>query len=90
MEIIGTLGTIQWDYFGKVTRIYRANRGDWESIPLPVSFERDDLYRAQMRHFFKVCRHNERPICTLEDGVRALELALAVHKSQEIGARVGV
>lgn len=90
LEFIGTRGTIQWDYYKKVTRIYRVNQGDWEAIPLPVSFERDDLYRAQMHHFLRVCRHHERPVCTLEDGIRALELALAVHNSQEIGARVVV
>lgn len=90
MEIVGTHGTIQWDYYGKVTRIFRVSRGDWEATPLPASFERDDLYRAQMRHFLRVCRHGEPPVCTFEDGVRALELALAVHKSQVIGGRVDV
>lgn len=85
-EIVGSQGSIRWDYYGKVTRIYRLDRGDWETLPLPESFERDDLYRAQMRHFLRVCRQQESPQCTLEDGVRALELALAVYKSQQIGA----
>lgn len=88
LEIVGTQGTIQWDYYGKMTRVYKADQDAWMTFPLPDGFERDDLYRAQMRHFLDVCRRDINPVCTLEDGVRALELALAVLKSQEVGAMV--
>jgi predicted dehydrogenase len=45
--------------------------------PVPDGFERNQLFMAQMRHFLEVARGEAEPVCTLDDGVRALELALA-------------
>jgi len=36
-----------------------------------------------MRHFLSVARGETKPICSLADGKRALELALAAHTSQK-------
>jgi hypothetical protein len=44
--------------------------------PLPDGFERNQLFVAQTQHFLKVAAGESAPICTLEDGVRALEMAL--------------
>jgi len=39
------------------------------------------MFHDQMRHFLAVCRGEAVPRCTLEDGVRALELALQAQSS---------
>ncbi len=49
----------------------------------PAGFERNDLFLDEMRHFVQVVRGEVQPACTLEDGLRALELALAAHRSAE-------
>jgi predicted dehydrogenase len=54
----------------------------------PAGFDRDELFRAQMRHFLELACGRAAPACTLEDGVRALELALAALQSQEQGAMI--
>jgi predicted dehydrogenase len=46
------------------------------------------MFMEEMRHFIAVAHGKEEPICTLEDGQRALQLALAVHQSQATGYRV--
>ena len=33
------------------------------------------MFLEQMKHFLAVVRRNAEPICTLHDGIRALELA---------------
>jgi predicted dehydrogenase len=38
-----------------------------------------------MRHFLRVASGEEDPLCTLDDGIRALQLALAAHSSQAQG-----
>jgi predicted dehydrogenase len=43
-----------------------------------------------MRHFLAVCRGEAEPLCTLEDGVEALRLALAAHTSAEEGKLVKI
>ncbi len=36
------------------------------------------MFLDEMRHFLDVVNGKEEPVCTLEDGIRALELALQI------------
>jgi predicted dehydrogenase len=83
VEVVCTGGTIRWDQAGDGLEIYSADTKKWKKYPLPEGFERDDLFREQMKHFLEVVEGKAEPVCTLEDGVRALELALAAHRSAE-------
>lgn len=85
LEIIGVQGTIQWDNADGAVRLYRASLGQWEAFPAPEGFERNHLFLAQMRHFLEVANGIAAPLCTLEDGIRGLQLALAAHTSQNQG-----
>lgn len=88
LEIVGSNGTLRWDNADGVLHAYRmplpfGEWGDSPSAPIvetfapPPNFERNHLFLAQMRHFLDVARGQAEPVCTLADGVRALELALA-------------
>jgi predicted dehydrogenase len=66
-------------------RIYRSETGDWQVYPPPAGFERNELFLAEMRHFLQVVKGEAEPICSLADGIHALQLALAVHDSQQQG-----
>ncbi|HEX9618409.1 MAG TPA: Gfo/Idh/MocA family oxidoreductase [Anaerolineales bacterium] len=90
LEIVGTSGTLRWDNATGVLQVYRAEKGEWESFPPPPRFERNDLFLAEMRHFIEVVRGETAPRCTLDDGRKALELALAAHESQERGAMIAL
>ncbi len=87
LEIVGTRGTLRWDNADGVLHFWQADVpfGDYRAEPPeyhetvfapPEGFERNDLFVAQMRHFLDVARGISAPRCTLEDGIRALELAL--------------
>jgi predicted dehydrogenase len=82
VEMIGTQGTIRWDNADGATRLYRAEAGQWETYPAPEAFERNHLFLDLMRHFLEVASGKAEPLCTLNDGIRALRLALAVYASQ--------
>ena len=88
LEIIGATGTIRWNNEDGTVHLYRAAVGEWETFLAPQGFERNDLFLEEMRHFLAVVRGEAQPACTLGDGVRALELALAAHQSAEIGLAV--
>jgi predicted dehydrogenase len=60
------------------------------TFPAPEGFSRNDLFLAEMRHFLAVAKGEAQPVCTLQDGVRALELALAARRSAEQGILVKV
>ncbi len=81
LEIVGSQGTILWDNADGVARVYRAATAGWEAFPPPAGFERNDLFLAELRHFIAVIRGEAASLCTLEDGIETLRLALAVHKS---------
>ena len=49
----------------------------------PEDFERNDLFLAEMAHFLSVIRGETQPACTLGDGIRALEIALAASRSAD-------
>lgn len=84
LEIIGAQGTIRWDNADGAVQVSVAGAdgkpGDWQTFPVPVGFERNVMFLDQMRHFLAVCRGEAEPLCTLDDGMRALENALAVHR----------
>lgn len=90
LEIVGTLGTIQWDNTDGVTRVYRVSDQSWQVFAPPQGFERNDMFIAQMRHFLNVTRGQSKPICSLEDGIRALELALGALESAQKGKFVKI
>lgn len=86
LEIVGTRGTIRWDNSDGTASIYRASgqseQDGWQSYAPPAGFDRNAMFLSEMRHFLAVIRAAEDPLCTLQDGRRALALALAAHQSQ--------
>jgi len=96
LEIVGTNGTLCWDNADGILHLYKmsASFGSYsdqppapvmETFPLPEGFERNQLFVAQTRHFIETARGESEPLCTLNDGVQALRLALAAYESQETG-----
>ncbi|MEW5870896.1 MAG: Gfo/Idh/MocA family oxidoreductase [Chloroflexota bacterium] len=83
LEIVGTQGTIRWDNTDGTVHLYRAGVDHWERFAVPDGFERNHLFLAQMRHFIDIVNDRAEPLCTLEDGLQALKLALAAHESQQ-------
>jgi predicted dehydrogenase len=85
LEVIGTQGTIRWDNADGATHVQQASDEGWQTYPPPQGFERNHLFLEQMRHFQEVVQGRAEPICSLEDGVKALQLSLAAHASQDQG-----
>lgn len=81
LEVIGTHGTLSWEYASGGVRLFRAGDEDWQQFPAPPGFERNHLFLEQMRHFMALVEDGIEPVCSLQDGIRALELALAAHTS---------
>ncbi len=79
LTLIGTDGTLHWDYHRGDIRL-RTVQGD-RTYRHPEQFDRNDMFLAEMKHFLAVVRGEEQPRCTLRDGRRALEVALAAHRA---------
>lgn len=87
LQIVCSQGRLEWDAAnGKLLQI-EASGVQREFTP-EAGFERNHLFIAQTRHFLEVAQGSAAPLCTLEDGVRALQIALAAHAAHESGQRV--
>ena len=101
LEIVGTNGTLRWDNADGSLHLqqFPAPFGSFSHNPPdpitqtfspPDGFERNQLFVSQIRHFLEtVCGESE-PICTLEDGIMALRLALAAKESASTGGKVNL
>ncbi len=98
LEIAGTNGSLCWDNADGTLQLYKmpAPFGSYSANPpapvvetfaLPEGFERNHLFMDQMRHFIDVVQGIQ-PVCTLDDGIQALRLALAAKESQQTGRAV--
>jgi predicted dehydrogenase len=88
LEIICTQGTLRWDNADGTVRVARAapdgKTSSWQEYPPPGGFERNSMFLDEMRHFIQVVRGEAEPLCTLQDGVMALRLALAARQQQRV------
>lgn len=84
-EIIGSAGTIRWDQSDHIAHIFKASENKWENIKPPEGFDRSQLFVEEMKHFLDVIYGNAQPVCTLDDGVRILQMVLAIYESNKKG-----
>jgi predicted dehydrogenase len=84
-NVIGTQGTLKCDFSDGAVNVYRAENRAWETYPLPPGWERNVMFMEEMSHFLAVARGEAQPACTLEDGIRVMDLIAAIQKSQKTG-----
>ncbi len=75
-RIVGDAGTLEYAF-----PMDKPTPDDGEPHPI----DNDDMYRAELANFLAVIRGEQQPVCTGEDGLRALKVALAAHESAESG-----
>ena len=88
LELTGTQGRITWDNATAIARRFDPESGTWEEKSPPQGFERNHLFLSEMTHFLRVARGEETPRCTLEDGIEAIRITEAVHRSAREGCLV--
>lgn len=80
-RIIGTEGTLEWDWFSHSVRLFSATTNTWSDLQSPRPIDRNEMYVAELQHFLDCIIRNLPPLVSGEDGRRALEIALAVKES---------
>jgi len=84
-EIVCTKGTMKWDNASGALEVYSAKDKEWGKHLPTKGFERNTLFIKEMKHFISVAQKKELPACTLQDGKRALQMALAAQQSAQTG-----
>jgi predicted dehydrogenase len=83
LEIIGSAGSLAWDYVEGVVK-QTGRTGGQEVVHSAIGFDRNEMFLDYMRCFLlRIAGQPCGEVASLEDGVRALKLALACHKSAQ-------
>ena len=82
-QIIGTEGTLYWDFMIPEVRILKKESNEIIKTGDSAMELLDTSYRNQMMHFLETVRGNEKPMMSLEKGIEDMKTALKILK--EIG-----
>ncbi len=82
LEIVGSGGVLTWDYPNGTVSLTRPDGQTSVVHRVPDAFERNDLFRGHMRQFLARLADPTLPaVSSLDDGIAALRVALAAHRS---------
>lgn len=87
LQIVCSQGRLDWNA-ATGTLLQTAASAEQREVTVEAGFERNQLFIDQTRHFLEVAQGIAKPVCTLQDGIRALQIALAAHTSHAQGRRV--
>jgi predicted dehydrogenase len=90
LEIVGSQGTLRWDNDSGAVRLWTASTESWVEFPPPQGFERNHLFMSEMEHFVSLVNGKGPSRCSLDDGVRALQIALAVREAGQNGRAIAI
>ena len=87
-EIVGAEGIVRWSSSGKqpeTVRVdaYDAAGGGWETLYACEAYDANEMYLEELQHVLLCAEGSARPLASLEDGRRVLELALAAQTAVE-------
>lgn len=87
LEVVGEEGTIRWSFQHRSVSWYVASKKVWHRMQWP-HYETNDMYLAEIKHFFAALAGQEDSIQDVRDAKRVLEIALAAKHSAETGRKV--
>ena len=86
MKVIGTAGTIFWDYYSGVTDLYVEGELS-DSCSVDSGWSRNDMFVAMARDFFNAIAEERAPCVPLSEGVEVLRTALELRSALTVRAR---
>ena len=76
-QVIGATGTIYWDFTDQAVTVRRGGASEPETIALPADWQLNQMYLDELTHFVTCVSSRRATSGPLDDGLAALEIALA-------------
>ncbi len=89
-KVVGTLGTAVWDGMSDTVMVFTTGTGQWIRMNPAGKSDRNQMYISEMEHLIACCRNRTKPVVSLSDGNRVLEIALAARESSVTGRCVAL
>lgn len=83
-QVIGTAGSVYWDFTLPHVAVHRGERVDTHA--LPAGWQVNDMYIDEMRHFLDCVATRRATVAPLADGAAALRIALAAKAQATVPA----
>jgi len=82
-KVIGTKGTIVWDSNENIVKVYDTKRKRWVKKMKIKKYDRNAMYLSELIHFIRCLKRRKKTVNPLEEGIKTLEIALAIKKSSK-------
>ena len=83
-KIIGSKGTLYWDYSNNIVKFYSNNKKKWINKIEIKKYEKNQMYIDEILYFLKSVKKKKKTINPLNDGIKTLEISLAAIKSSKL------
>lgn len=82
-KIIGSEGTINWDWNERRVTCYQAQNRKLDEFPEPRGYDENEMYLNEIRVFFEAIEGRGKPPVDGEAGMQVLSVALAAKRAAE-------
>jgi len=89
-KIVGTNGTIYWNFDENIVRFYDLKKKRWINKLKLNKFDINDMYISELDHFLRCVKKREKTLNDIEQGTKVLEIALAVKKASKVKRMIRV
>ena len=83
-KIVGTKGTVYWDSNINAVRLYDVHKKRWIDKLKLKHYDINNMYLDEIDHFFKCVNKREKSINPIEEGIKILNVAIAVKKASKL------
>jgi predicted dehydrogenase len=85
-KIIGTQGTLIWDYVENIVKLFSPDIKQWKTYPIQT--DPNEMYFEEMKHFLNCVNGKSNLLIDGYSAKKVLEIALAAKKSAEVGKAI--
>ena len=90
LQIVGSKGTLEWEFLSNEVRRYTERGPEWETAFSARGYDAGQSYVDELEHFAHVVRREEVPAVDLAHAMHVLSVGLAAHESAATGQRIPI
>jgi len=83
-KIKGTNGVIFWDSDSNKVKLYNTKKNRWNLVLNAKNYQKNSMYVDEIKHFLKCVQKRENTINGIEEGIRTLQISLAIKKASKL------
>jgi len=89
-KIIGTKGTMIWDFQKSKLEIFNLKEQKWKNLVHEKYIDRNLTYQKEITHFIECVKSRKKTINPLSEGIETLKIALLIMKSSKTNRMISI